>query len=83
MLESIQSIDHALRVNFHIELAKSELQDDLAVKAEAHIHKALQLDYSIPLNKVQFKIEEDEDLSLYQRVYDKYLTNLKEKIKLK
>jgi hypothetical protein len=39
-------------VNFHIELAKSDLQEDLAVKAEAHIKKALALDYSVPLGKV-------------------------------
>jgi hypothetical protein len=70
-------------VNFHVELAKTDLQEDLAVKAEAHIRKALALDYSIPVGKVQFKIDEDEDLSLYQRPYDKYLNNLKEKIKLK
>lgn len=70
-------------MNYHIELAKSDLQEDFAVKAEAHIRKAMALDYSIPLGKVQFKYEEGEDLGLYQRPYDKYLRNLEEKIRLK
>ncbi|CAD8135763.1 unnamed protein product [Paramecium octaurelia] len=83
LLEQLQCVDHALRVNFHIELAKSDLQEDLAVKAEQHIKKALQLDYSVPLGKVQFKYDEGEDLGLYQRPYDKYLRNLEEKIRLK
>jgi hypothetical protein len=71
-----------LRVNFYIELAKTLLQDDFN-KAEEYISKALSLDYSIPLAKVPFKIDEGEDLGLYQRPYDKYLNNLKDKIRIK
>ena len=67
------------------------MQDDF-MKAEEHIRKALSLDYSIPFLKVQqkyngsnnqSKIDEEEDLSLYQRPYDRYLTMLRDKIKLK
>jgi hypothetical protein len=66
LLEHIQSVDHALRVNLHIELAKADLLDDFAIKADAHIRKALQLDYSLPLAKLStVKIEPDEDVALY------------------
>lgn len=59
-----------------MELAKSDLFDDFAVKAEAHIRKALELDCSIPLSKLGFKLDEEEEASLYQRPYDKYLKSL-------
>jgi len=32
---------------------------------------------------VPFKIDEGEDLGLYQRPYDKYLNSLKDKIRIK
>ena len=54
LLEQIQSHDHALRVNFHLEIAKTEMQDGNFLIAERNIRKALALDYSIPLNKVNF-----------------------------
>lgn len=83
MLELIQSNEHALRVNFHLELAKSDLQEDYHTKANEHIQKALELDYSNPLTKIKVKYDEGEDLSLYQRPYDRYLISLRDKIKLK
>jgi hypothetical protein len=36
-LEKIQSNDHALRVNFHLELAKSDLEENSIFKAGEHI----------------------------------------------
>ncbi len=75
-LEMIQCNDSILRVNFHIELAKSDIQDDNLVLAEGQILKAISLDYSIPLNQVKVKYEPDEDLSLFQRPYDKVLQYL-------
>jgi hypothetical protein len=72
----IQCNDSILRVNFHIELAKSDIQDDNLVLAEGQILKAISLDYSIPLNQVKVKYEPDEDLSLFQRPYDKVLQYL-------
>ncbi|EAR90704.2 hypothetical protein TTHERM_00705200 (macronuclear) [Tetrahymena thermophila SB210] len=82
-LEKIQSNDHALRVNFHLELAKSELAEENTLNAGVHIRKALQLDYSIPLAKVKNLVKEDQDKSLYQRPYERYLKSLQDKINLK
>ncbi len=65
MLEAMQSNDHSLRINFHLEIAKYEMQEEFLTNAEKHIHKALLLDTSIPLNKVTLKYDEGEDLSLY------------------
>lgn len=59
-LELIQSNDHQLRFNLHFEIAKSEMQNDLVVKAEQQLRKALELDYSIPLKKLNVKIDEGE-----------------------
>jgi hypothetical protein len=75
-LELIQCNDSILRVNFHIELAKSDIQEDNLVLAEGQILKAISLDYSIPLNQVKLKYDPDEDLSLFQRPYDKVLQYL-------
>lgn len=83
LLELIQSTDHSLRVNFHFELAKTDLQSDLVVKADVQINKALALDYSIPLKKITTKIDEGENIALYQRPYDRFLYNLKEKIRIR
>ena len=75
-MELIQCNDSILRVNFHIELAKSDIQEDNLVLAEGQILKAISLDYSIPLNQVKVKYDPDEDLSLFQRPYDKVLQYL-------
>ncbi len=75
-MELIQCNDSILRVNFHIELAKSDIQEDNLVLAEGQILKAISLDYSIPLNQVKLKYDPDEDLSLFQRPYDKVLQYL-------
>lgn len=83
LLELIQSNDHSLRVNLHFELAKTELQSDLVVKADIQIAKALALDYSIPLKKIISKIDEGENVALYQRPYDRFLHSLKEKIRIR
>lgn len=82
-LERIDSNDHSLRLNFHLELAKSELFDDATFKAAEHIRKALRLDYTIPLAKVKNHLKDDSDRSLYQRPYEKYLKSLLDKINLK
>lgn len=87
MLEQIDSNDHALRINFHLELAKIELyENEYATKADLHIEKALKLDHSIPITKIQSqnkKVDPAEDSSLYQRPYQRYLVALRDKIKLK
>ena len=53
LLESIQCNDHALRINFHLELAKSAIKDDLMIIADEHLNKALLLDSSISLGAVK------------------------------
>ncbi len=78
-LEQIQSADNALRVNFHLELAKSDIQDDNLLLAEQQILKALALDYSLPLTEVRAKYEPDEELALYQRPFDRVLKQLQQK----
>lgn len=45
--------------------------------------KAIKLDPSIPLHKINVKFEPSEDISLYQRPYDRYLEDFREKILLK
>jgi hypothetical protein len=52
-------------VNLHLELAKSDFNDDSISKADTHIKKAMKLDPSIPILKVKDKLNEEEDLSLY------------------
>ena len=72
----IQCNDHQLRVNLHLELAKSDFIDDSISKADTHINKAIKLDPSIPLSKLKDKFNEEEDLSLYQRPNERYLVFL-------
>lgn len=45
--------------------------------------KAIKLDPSIPIHKINVKFESSEDLSLYQRPYERYLEDFREKILLK
>jgi hypothetical protein len=45
--------------------------------------KAIKLDHSIALNKIQYKFDPTEDLALYQRPYERYLEDFREKILLK
>jgi len=39
--------------------------------------KAIKLDPSIPLHKINVKFENSEDLSLYQRPYERYLEDFR------
>jgi len=48
-----------------VELAKTDLLEDFAVKAESNVRKAFSLDYSVPMGKLAFKVDENEDVSLY------------------
>lgn len=82
LLEMVESGDHQLRVNLHLELAKSDFQDDSISKADTHVSKAIKLDPSIPITKIKDKIQDEEDLSLYQRPNQRYLTHLQHKIKI-
>lgn len=52
-------------------------------EVEKNIMKAIKLDHSIPVNKLQFKFEPEEDPSLYHRPYERYLNSYREKIMLK
>lgn len=85
LLEDIQSTDHELRVKLHMELAKIYMQDNHKKKAENHIHKALKLDYSLPEKVLPIlkdsKEIREEDPAQYQRVFDRYLLFMEQKIK--
>jgi hypothetical protein len=83
LLESIKCTDVVLRSNLHYELAKIEIQEDFFLKAESHLTKVLMLDTFIPLAKLKDKPTEKDDPALFQRVYEKYYLNLKEKLQLK
>ena len=52
-------------------------------EVEKHVMKGIKLDHSIPLNKVQAKIEPEDDTSLFTRPYQKYLETFREKVNLK
>lgn len=74
LLEQIDSNDHSLRVKLHLELAKTYFSSESTFsKVEEHILKAMDLDYTIPINKITHKYNPEEDLSLYQRPYDRYI----------
>jgi hypothetical protein len=83
LLEQLQSTDHDLRVKFHLELAKINIQDNMKVKAEIHIKKAFKLDYSIPEKMITQVSPGEEDIGNYQRVYDRYLSFMEQKIRTK
>ena len=51
-LETIQSNDNVLRVCFHLELAKYEVEQDFLSKATLQLKKALDIDYSITLKQM-------------------------------
>jgi len=53
------------------------------IEVESNIMKAIKLDPSIPLHKLNVKFESSEDISLYQRPYERYLEDFREKILLK
>jgi hypothetical protein len=82
LLEDIHSTDHEFRVKLHMELAKIYMQDNHKKKAENHIQKALRLDYSLPEKLAAMNPPSaEDDPSQYQRVYDRYLTFMEQKIK--
>ena len=83
LLEMTKSPEYQLRVNLYLEIAKIEIEDEYYSKAEINLQKALNLDYSVAVNKIQAKPDEGEDIGLYQRPYDRYLNWLKKKIVLK
>jgi hypothetical protein len=57
-MDKIQSTDHQLRVNLHIELAKIHIQEDATFKAAHHIRTAMTLDASAPILKVKPLLKE-------------------------
>jgi len=69
-------------VNFHLELSNPDYQEEVSVQAE-HVRKALELDYSLPLSKLHIVVEEGEDVSLYQRPYERYIRTLNERNNMK
>lgn len=84
LLEQIDSVDHDLRTKMHLELANIYFgNEQMFSEVEKNIMGALKLDHSIPISKIQFKFESEEDPSLYHRPYERYLTNYREKIMLK
>lgn len=64
-LDKVQSNDHSLRVNLHIELAKFHISQDATFKAAQHIRSAICLDASLPLAKVKALLKENQDSALY------------------
>ena len=84
LLEQIDSVDHDLRTKMHLELAKIYFgNEQMFPEVERNILRAIKLDHSIPIGKLQFKFEPEEDPSLYHRPYDRYLQSFREKILLK
>lgn len=58
LLEQIDSVDHDLRTKMHLELAKIYFgNEQMFHEVEKNIMKAIKLDHSIPINKIQFKFE--------------------------
>ena len=53
------------------------------IEVESNIMKAVKLDPSIPLHKLNIKFDPSEDSSLHQRPYQRYLEDFREKILLK
>ena len=51
-LSQVESNEHLLRVYLHYELAKAYIEGDLLQEALNQINKALVIDYSIPLSKI-------------------------------
>lgn len=80
LLEEIHSPDHELRVNFHLQLAKIDLKENFKKKAYSHINRAMRLDYSIPVNMLEAPPKFGEDPANYQRVLDRYLLFMRQKI---
>lgn len=84
LLEQIDSVDHDLRTKMHLELAKTYFgNEQMFPEVERNILSAIKLDHSIPISKLQFKFEPEEDPSLYHRPYMRYLESFREKILLK
>ena len=83
LLEATQSSNVQLRVNYHLEIAKIEIEQGFLMKAEQNLNKALALDYSLAINKIKEKPDAEEDLSLYQRPFDRHLKLLKDRVTLK
>ena len=84
LLEQIDSVDHELRTKMHLELGKIYFgNEQMFPEVERNILRAMKLDHSIPVGKLQFKFEPEEDPSLYHRPYHKYLEAFREKILLK
>ena len=74
-LEKIDSPMHRLRTQFHLEVVKCYIEEDMLIPATQENEKALSLDYLV---------DEDEMSSTgYARPLDRYLEPIQKKLKLK
>lgn len=64
-----------------MELARADYREDSISKADSNVNKALLLDPSIPLAKLKEQMAPEEDPSIYQRPHERYLWQLRDKIK--
>ncbi len=86
LLEQIESNESQLRANLHFELTKCYLDDDLLAEADTQITKALNLDYSIPVNKLGITLKNGDrniNVSYLQRNLEQFLIYLKRSVSVK
>lgn len=70
LLEQIDCVDHDLRIKMHLQLARIHSgNEQMFFEVESNTLKALKLDNSIPIGKLLFKFDAEEDPSLYCRPY--------------
>ena len=74
-LEKIDSPMHRLRAQFHLEVSKCFIEEDMLIPATRENQKALSLDYLVD--------EDEKSSSGYVRPLDRYLEPMQKKLKLK
>jgi len=74
-LERIDSPMHRLRAQFHLEVSKCFIEEDMLIPATRENQKALSLDYLVD--------EDEKSSSGYVRPLDRYLEPMQKKLKLK
>ena len=72
-----------MRVNFHLEIAKNDIDEDFLRSAEENVLKAVLLDYSIIKEKLEVEPDENEKLGYYQRPYERMTKIMQDKLRLK
>jgi hypothetical protein len=72
-----------MRVNFHLEIAKNDIEEDFLRRAEENVTKAVLLDYSILEDKLEVEMDENEDPGYYMRPYERMTKILSDKLRLK